>query len=162
MSAHELSALLWRERELLELLVFKLEEEQLLLMTAGKARWLQFATREVEQVMERVREAGLARTVEVSKLAAEWGSDENATLRELADHAPADTWAEIFRAHLQGMTALTKEIQELRDVNEQFLRTAMRSTQETMADMDKESTTYDSRGASDAPVAAAQLFDRTL
>ena len=64
MGAHELSALLWRERELLELLVFKLEEEQLLLITAGKARWLQFATREVEQVMERVREAGLARTVE--------------------------------------------------------------------------------------------------
>lgn len=31
MGANELSALLWRERELLELLVFKLEEEQLLL-----------------------------------------------------------------------------------------------------------------------------------
>ena len=104
MGAHELSALLWRERELLELLVFKLEEEQLLLMTAGKARWLQFATREVEQVMERVREAGLARTVEVSKLAAEWGADENATLRELSDHAPADTWAEIFGAHLGAMS----------------------------------------------------------
>jgi hypothetical protein len=162
MGAHELSALLWRERELLELLVFKLEEEQLLLMTAGKARWLQFATREVEQVMERVREAGLTRTVEVSKLAIEWGADENATLRELVDNAPADTWAEIFRAHLQGMTALTNEIKELRDVNEQFLRTAMRATQETLADMDSESTTYDSRGASDAPAAAAQLFDRTL
>ena len=60
------------------------------------------------------------------------------------------------------MTALTKEIKELRDVNEQFLRTAVRSTQETMAEMDSGSTTYDSRGASDAPVAAAQLFDRTL
>jgi hypothetical protein len=162
MGAHELSALLWRERELLELLVFKLEEEQLLLMTAGKARWLQFATREVEQVMERVREAGLARTVEVSTLAIEWGAEENATLRVLADHAPADTWSEIFGAHLGAMTALTKEIKELRDVNEQFLRTAVRSTQETMADMDSGSTTYDARGASDTPVAAAQLFDRTV
>ena len=37
MSANDLSNLLWRERELLELLVFKLEEEQLLL-TAGKAK----------------------------------------------------------------------------------------------------------------------------
>ena len=36
MGANELSALLWRERELLELLSFKLEEEQLLL-TAGKS-----------------------------------------------------------------------------------------------------------------------------
>ena len=45
MSANDLSNLLWRERELLELLVFKLEEEQLLL-TAGKSRWLPQATRE--------------------------------------------------------------------------------------------------------------------
>ena len=37
MSANDLSNLLWRERELLELLVFKLEEEQLLLV-AGRAR----------------------------------------------------------------------------------------------------------------------------
>ena len=59
MGAHELSAMLWHERELLELLVFKLEEEQLLL-TAGKSRWLQHATREVEQVLERLRDAGLA------------------------------------------------------------------------------------------------------
>ena len=50
MGANELSALLWRERELLELLTFKLEEEQLLL-TAGRTRWIEHATREVEQVL---------------------------------------------------------------------------------------------------------------
>jgi hypothetical protein len=66
--ANELSALLWRERELLELLIFKLEEEQLLLMS-GKSRWLQHATREVEQVLNLVREAGLGRSVEVAALA---------------------------------------------------------------------------------------------
>src|SRR5690554_7517598 len=93
--ANELSAALWRERELLDLLVFKLEEEQLLL-AAGKARWLQFATREVEQVMERLRTASLARTVEVSNLAKEWGTDENATLRELVEHAPEGAWGELF------------------------------------------------------------------
>ena len=37
MAIHELSALLWRERELLDVLTFKLEEEQLLL-TSGKSR----------------------------------------------------------------------------------------------------------------------------
>ena len=70
MSATELSALLWRERELLELLIFKLEEEQLLL-TAGKTRWIQHATREVEQVMNKLRESGLSRTVAVAELALE-------------------------------------------------------------------------------------------
>jgi len=46
MAASELSAQLWKERELLELLLFKLEEEQLLLI-AGKSRWISHATREV-------------------------------------------------------------------------------------------------------------------
>jgi hypothetical protein len=78
--ANELSALLWRERELLELLLFKLEEEQLLL-TAGKSRWIQHATREVEQVMERLRTSGLARTVEVAEVARQWGVPEESTLR---------------------------------------------------------------------------------
>ena len=65
-----MSALLWRERELLELLVFKLDEEQLLL-SAGRSRWVQHATREVEQVLELVREAGLGRSVEVAAVALE-------------------------------------------------------------------------------------------
>ena len=73
MSATELSALLWRERELLELLIFKLEEEQLLL-TAGKSRWIQHATREVEQVMNLLRESALGRTVAVAALSLEWGT----------------------------------------------------------------------------------------
>jgi hypothetical protein len=160
--AHELSALLWHERELLELLVFKLEEEQLLLITAGKTRWLQFATREVEQVMERVREAGLARTVEVASVAAEWGAEDDATLRQLVTHAPDETWVGILDAHLAAMTTLTSQIKELRDVNEQFLRAAARSTQETLAGVNAEATTYDSTGGSDSPVVGAQLFDRNL
>ena len=44
---NDVSTVLWRERQLLELLVFKLEEEQLLL-TAGKVRWVNHASREVE------------------------------------------------------------------------------------------------------------------
>ena len=45
MGVHELSALLWRERELLEVLQFKLEVEQLLL-TTGNTRWLNRASAE--------------------------------------------------------------------------------------------------------------------
>ncbi|NKX51335.1 flagellar protein FlgN [Arthrobacter deserti] len=161
MGAHELSATLWRERELLELLVFKLEEEQLLL-TAGKSRWLQHATREVEQVLERVREAGLVRTVEVAALAAEWGSAENATLRELVEQAPAGPWGEIFNGHLRALAALAAQIKELRDTTEQFLRAAARSSQETMAGMVPEPGTYDARGLAGPSPSAARLFDTTL
>ncbi|MCU1545251.1 MAG: flagellar biosynthesis protein FlgN [Homoserinimonas sp.] len=161
MGANELSASLWRERELLELLMFKLEEEQLLL-TAGKSRWLQFATREVEQVMDRLRSAGLARAVEVASLAKEWDAHEDVTLRELVGHAPDGAWAEIFSSHLKAMTEITGQIKELRDSNEQYLRTAIRSTQETMADSGPEVGTYNAKGGSGSTAVAAQYFDRTL
>src|SRR3712207_8249174 len=82
MSANDLSTLLWRERELLELLLFKLEEEQLLL-TAGKAKWLPFATREVEQGLGRLRKAGMERTVESAAVAAEGGLRGDANLPDL-------------------------------------------------------------------------------
>ncbi|CAN5337491.1 hypothetical protein BH23ACT9_BH23ACT9_24210 [soil metagenome] len=41
----DVSNILWRERQLLELLHFKLEVEQSLL-AAGRTRWLSHATRE--------------------------------------------------------------------------------------------------------------------
>ena len=160
MGTHELSASLWRERELLELLVFKLTEEQLLL-TSGKARWLQYATQEVEQVMQKLRLAGLARSVEVTTLADELGIDEGATLREITVHVADETWRDILTAHLTAMTALTREIQELRDLNVQYLRVAIRSTQEALAQDGSSSGTYDANGVSEASV-NARMFDLKL
>jgi flagellar biosynthesis/type III secretory pathway chaperone len=160
MAIHELSALLWREREMLELLTFKLEEEQLLL-TAGKSKWLHHATLEVEQTIDRLRAAGLARTVEVSAVARGWGLSEDATLRELAEAAPEGPWGEILTSHLKAMTAQTERIRELRDANEQFLRAASRSTQETLAGHRAEAGLYDAHGmTSDA--AGSRLFDTKL
>jgi hypothetical protein len=153
--------LLWRERELLELLVFKLDEEQLLL-TNGKTRWLQQGTREVEQVLGHVREAGLARSVEVAAVALTWGTTEDATLRELVAHAPAGPWAEIMAAHLKAMGELTTQIKELRDANEQLLRSAARSSQETLADVRANTHTYDAHGTADARTSASRLFDQTV
>ncbi|MGN6324957.1 flagellar protein FlgN [Pseudolysinimonas sp.] len=161
MGAQELSTRLWQERELLDLLVFKLEEEQLLL-TSGKTRWLPFATREVEQVLERLRVAGVERTVEVAALAAEWGLPDDATLRALIDGAPSTAWADAFRGHLQALTDLTAQITALRDSNLQYLRAASRSTQETLARLDAESGTYDASGEASASPAVARLFESDL
>ena len=70
--------------------------------------------------------AGLGRTVEVSALAKEWGTEESATLRDLVAQAPAGPWGEIFEGHLKAMTELTARVRELRDANDQFLRAAAR------------------------------------
>lgn len=161
MGVNELSAVLWRERELLEMLLFKLEEEQLLL-TAGKSRWVGHASREIEQVMNRLRDAALGRSVEVTELAAEWGSPEDATLREIIAVAPAGPWHDIFEAHLVAMTELTNQIREVRDVNEQFLRTAVRGVQETLAGAEAVASTYDASGATEHAHMSSMLFDEKL
>ena len=120
MGPQELSTLLWRERELLEMLLFKLEEEQLLL-TAGRTRWLAHANREVETVMEKVREATLVRTVASETVAAEWGLAPDATLREIAAAAPAaGPWREIFEGHLTGLPELTLRDKTLRAPNTHY------------------------------------------
>lgn len=167
MSANDLSALLWRERELLELLTFKLEVEQLLL-TAGRTRWIDHATREVEQVLDRLRGTGLERSVAVSELAREWGTDDEAPLRDLVAAAPVGPWGEIFGAHLAAMTELTERIARLRDENERFLRAAARATQEALAGSvpDDAPLTYDATGqrpgTGTADVTGGRIFDGSL
>lgn len=162
MGAENLSSLLWLERDLLDLLTFKLEEEQLLL-TAGKSKWLQHASLEVEQVVTRLREAGLARTVAGSAVAIEWGIAEDATLSQLAAAAPAP-WNELLQAHLDAMTAQTTQIKALRDENEQFLRAAARSAQETISTLLPDAGTYDAHGAPSFATASTggHLFDKEL
>jgi hypothetical protein len=161
MGAQELSTLLWRERELLELLMFKLEEEKLLL-TAGKSRWLPFATREVEQVLERLRENGLERAMEVAVVGDEWGTGDDASLRSIIAAAPTDAWRDNFSGHLAALTELAASIAELRDANVQYLRAAARVTQETLATISPEAATYDSHGNAGGPKPDAQLFDGSM
>lgn len=161
MGANELSSMLWRERELLDLLTFKLVEEQLLL-TAGKSQWLQHATREVDQVVAQLRTTGLARAVEASALAVEWGLSPESTLRELAAGAPPGPWGDLLAGHLEALNSQTAVIKSLRDSNEQFLRAAARSAQETAAGIRPERVMYDARGKAGTATSTARLFDSKL
>lgn len=153
--------MLWQERELLELLVFKLEEEQLLL-TSGKTRWLHHATREVEQVLERLRDTGLARAVYAADVALQWGVHDSASLRELAEAAPAGPWGELLTSHLQAMTVLVAQISALRDSNQNFLRAASRSTQETLAGIGTGAGTYAADGATTRSTGHSTLLNQDL
>lgn len=160
MGAQELSTILWRERSLLDLLSFKLEEEQLLL-TAGKTRWIQHATREVEQVVEQMQVASLERDMAVSAVAEEWGLPFDASLRDIAAAAP-EAWKDIFQSHLKAMADQTGQIAALRDANEQFLRAAARSGQETLAAIQREPGTYDASGRPQATANGSSLLDQKL
>ena len=127
----DVSNILWRERQLLELLVFKLEEEQLVL-ASGRTRWLQHATREVEAVLGEIKRLELDRAVQVDALARVMGGVENASLRELGEHAPAP-WDRIFSEHRKSLMELTSEIDGVAKANKDMLSRGQAATRDALA-----------------------------
>ncbi|WP_448631308.1 flagellar export chaperone FlgN [Cellulomonas soli] len=160
MALNRLSEVLWQERHLLELLLFKLEEEQLLL-TSGRTRWLAHATREVEQVLAEIRDAELGRAVEAEAVAQMLGVDPGISLGALADHAP-EPWDELLRAHRDAFAVLTAEISQLADGNRELLAMSHRATQETLMTLHETVHTYDGTGQRHDGEVFAQLLDRSI
>ena len=159
MGPEDLTSILWRERELLELLVFKLEEEHLIL-TSGKTRGLDNATREVSHVAQRLRATSLERTAVAAAVASTWGLADDAGLLDLADGAPDGPWQEILADHHRSMMVTVEQIRGLRDSNLQFLRAGLRSTQDTAANLATEPGTYDHRGHTSQD-AVSRLLDQS-
>lgn len=121
----ELSALLWRERRLLELLAFKLDVEQSLLATA-RGRWLHHVTREIEAVCGELREVDLARAVAVERARVPLALLAEPSLSELADAAPAP-WGELLREHRAALLAATAQILDLAEANRTVLARGWRA-----------------------------------
>jgi hypothetical protein len=131
MGLREVSAILWRERHLLELLLFKLDEEQLVL-AAGRSRWLARATREVEMVLEEIRQTELERAVEVSRVAVDLGLPAGASLRQLSEAAPPP-WQGMLIEHRQAFLSLTDEITVLVQTNRELLVRGQKAVREVLA-----------------------------
>lgn len=119
MASRELSALLWEERQLLDLLVFKLEEESVLLLS-GRHHCLARATSEVEFVLGRIREMEVRREAEVAALAAELGLGSRPTLAQIADEVP-EPWSGTFREHRKAIRAMVSLAQEVAQKNREVL-----------------------------------------
>jgi hypothetical protein len=133
MGLREVSAILWRERHLLELLLFKLDEEQLVL-AAGRTRWLARATREVEMVLEEIRQTELERAVEVSRLALDLGLPAGASLRQLAEAAPPP-WQDMLVEHRQAFLSLTEEVTGLVQTNRELLARGQKAVRDVLASL---------------------------
>ncbi|HWG98646.1 MAG TPA: flagellar export chaperone FlgN [Pilimelia sp.] len=161
MSLTGLSSVLWRTRELLELLLFKLEEEQLLL-ASGRSRWLAHATREVELVLEQIREAEVLRAAHAQAVAGELGLGPEASLSQLADAAPMP-WHEMLHQHRRAFLTLTAEISALAELNRDLLTAGQRAARETMLVVAGSVETYGRDGQSVAGVARrARLVDEAI
>ncbi len=134
MSLTEVSNILWRERQLLELLLFKLEEEQLLL-AAGRSRWLAHATREVETVLAEIKRVETTRANEVEHLAVSLGLAPTASLRQLAGAAPAP-WNQVFEDHREAFLVATQEISALAQDNRELLSRGYAAARQVLTSLD--------------------------
>ena len=118
-SLDEVSQTLWRERQLLDLLVCKLEVEQLVL-AAGRNRWLPAVTREVEYVLTEVKQVELLRAVLVDAVAEQFGLSPGSTLRELAGAAPSP-WDAILEQHRLAFLISVEELRAVARLNRDLL-----------------------------------------
>ncbi len=114
-----MSSILWRERNLLELLLFKLEEERLVL-AAGLDRWLPRATREVELVLAELQHIEGPRTGALDAVAAELGLQPGRTLGEVAAAAPPP-WDGLLEQHREAFVSTAREISPLERVHRDLL-----------------------------------------
>lgn len=159
MGVAEVSNVLWREREQLEMLLYKLDVEQLVL-SGGRTRWLAHATREVEFVLDQVRQSELLRAVEVDAYAADVGLPPSPSLHDLALVSP-EPWRELLEAHRDALVELTTQIGRVSHGNREVLATAQRAAHESLLSLSGTLETYAPSGLSTSP-APARLVDRAL
>ncbi len=159
MSMEDLSSVLWHERELLETLAYKLEVEQLVLEN-GRTHWLAAAARDVETVLERIRDFELLRSVEVEAVAEELGLEPNPSLREIAECCD-EPWRSIWLDHREAFTTTAARITRLSESNRELLTAGYHAAQATLLSLSEGAGTYGSDGAV-ATDRRASLLDRSL
>lgn len=158
-----LSRVLWRERELLDLLLFKLHEQHLLLV-AGDVEWLPRASAEVEAVLERIGTAELERAMAFDSIAVDLGMAPGPSLSALAISAP-EPWDFILEEHHSAFLVLAERIQTSADANRELTLAASRATEAVLASLTGQDTTvaaYAATGLRDVDVRRPVLVDEEI
>jgi hypothetical protein len=104
----EFCGVLWREREAVERVLFKVLCQQLVLRS-GDNRWLVAANTEIELAVTDLRVVEVLRSAEADSLAAELGISSSPSLGQIAAAAP-EPWGSILAEHRDALRALVAEI----------------------------------------------------
>ncbi len=156
----KLSLVLWRERELLEVLLYRLEIEQLVLANA-RTTWLGRATQDVEATLQALRETEVLRAVAAQEAAASVGSPDQASLRELAEASP-EPWRSILTDHREAFASITQRVCETADANRDLITAGHRSARDLLMNMDEATEGYGSDGALVAAAPSQRVLDWSL
>lgn len=147
------SSLLWREREALQLLLFKLIEQQLIL-TSGQPRLLNNANQEIELALDQVRCTEVLRAAEMGAATPAPNANSHGTteqdgletsLAEFAASAP-EPWATVLTEHRQALLTLTAEVEQATDANRVLLLAGASAVRETLQSITQSVDTYDAHG----------------
>ncbi len=156
----KLSLILWRERELLETLQYRLEVEQLV-MASGRTSWLMRAAADVESVLEDIRLTEVMRAAIADEVAAEFGLEPNPSLSSLIEHAP-EPWSELLAEHRAAFAATTTEISRLAEGNRMLISAGYLSAREALFNIGGSAATYTPDGTTSQEPARAALIDWSL
>ena len=142
----EVSTMLWRERDALQLLLFKLVEEQLIVSCRARTRWLAQANDEIEFALEQLRGTEVLRAAETDAISDELGLPASATLAELEAAAP-EPWATLFAEHRRALLQLVAEVEQVTGENRSLLTAGARAVRETLLSVTQTVQTYDASGS---------------
>jgi hypothetical protein len=156
----KLTWVLWKERELLECLLYRLETEELV-MSGGRTRWLPNAARDVDEAVRRIRETELLRAVAADEAAAAVGLDPNPSLGALVDVAD-EPWRSILAEHREAFSALSDEIVRAAATNRSLIAAGLRAAHETLLGVGAGVTTYTADGAVAVGATRTTGLDRSL
>ena len=160
MSMEDLSLVLWRERELLETLLYKLEVEKLVL-ASHSTRWLAAAAREVELLLDTVRETELLRAVAADAAAASLGLASNPSLRALAE-AVGDPWHTILMDHHKAFVTCTRDLVETAATNRELLTASQQAAREVFLGLGEQAAGYSPTGSAVVVESRHHVIDRSF
>jgi hypothetical protein len=160
MSIEDLSLVLWRERELLETLLYKLEVEKLVLASRS-TRWLAAAAREVEHVLETIRETELLRAVAADSAAAALGLATNPSLRALAE-AVGEPWHTILMDHHKAFVTFTRDLVDVAALNRELLTAGQQAAREAFFGLADQPAGYSPSGSAVTGEQRYHVVDRNI
>ena len=156
----DLSLVLWRERELLEALLYKLEIEKLVL-ASGNSRWLATSAREVETILELIRKTEVLRAIAADEAAASIGLSANPSLRALAE-AVDEPWRSILLEHREAFIGYTRQITELAAANRELLTAGQLAAREAFLGLTEHADSYSPTGTVVSGGTGSRLLDRSI
>jgi hypothetical protein len=127
----ELSACLWEERAALEQLVFRLEQENLVL-ASGRHRLLRPSTAEVATASAEVNRIEQRRLEITRSVGEELHLGPDATLESIAD-AVDGPLADALRGHRQALRALVRLVTGLVEANRELIARGLAATTDALA-----------------------------